>query len=261
MHIEDHQTLALEPLDQSVFSALLNMLRQKGIGVVREEQYVNTLYISPQTLHEISEVVRLCSRIHIPISVCYGKPEIVNSEPKVYLDLCFLDIFESRRENRYFIGLGTTVGQLRQHLSGAVWLELLSAAEEHQRLGQFLLSATPYLLEQVASLMAGLIAILPDGELWVSLPDEQTCATERLLNELFINQFRALLIVPIAIELQAEVAISNAAMTFNNSLMPDAVRSHSVEQIISKLKVALDPNRILNAVEIAASGSLPVEEQ
>jgi len=259
MYASDTQSQSIPAPLETIFSELLGALDKKSIAVGWDKQRANTLYMSPKSASEVIEVIKFCSRTHTPISLCYGTESIVDSEPRVYLNLQRLDIITPLSESRYLVGLGASVEQLM----GTSLSTLVRGDFGHhlssQCLGQLLLSQDPEQAQRIERAVVGLVAVLPDGQLWTSLNNQQRCSSERLLNALFVTEADAALCVLIALELE-----SNPDKWFvNGPLFAAAEDSHlnsgsSTQQVISKLKEALDPNRILNSAKpIVQAGNTP----
>lgn len=256
MQPADSQSQRIPAQFETIFSQLLNALENKSIAVGRDQQHASTLYMSPKSANEVMEVVKLCSRTHTPISLCYGTQGTVSPEPRVYLDLQRLDIITPLSESRYLVGLGASVSQLR-----ATPLQALVPDDDVDRyadqcLGQLLLSQASSQIRHIEQSVVGLVAVLPDGQLWSSLNNQQQCASERLLNALFVSEAEAALSVLIALELESnpDKWFVKAPVFGDVDALPNSSGA-STQHVISKLKEALDPNRILNGAKPSVQAS------
>lgn len=254
MHVSDSQCQTVNPPAATLFPGLLDALQRKAIAVQRDLRHAHTLFINPACTAEVVDVVKLCSRTHTPISVCYGSADAVDVEPRVYLNLQRLASVEALSESRYLVGLGATAEQLR----GLPLAALIHADGDGLRsgecLGHRLLCSNLLSAQALSRHIVGLVAVLPDGQLWMSLRDQQQGVTEPLLNRLFLAQSRASLSVLLALELETcPERLASAAQVMAVPQLPQAC-SVATTQIIAKLKVALDPNRILNPAQPSRAG-------
>lgn len=256
MHASDSQGQRIAPPTETMFSELLGALEQRSIAVGRDRQHANTLYMSPKSAGEVVEVIKLCSRTHTPISICYGTEGAANPEPRVYLNLQRLDTITPVSATRYWVGLGATVAQLKQTPLHKLVSDDIAQRYPGQCLGQLLLQQLPLHTQGVEQRVVGLIAVLPDGQLWTSRNEEQQCASERLLNALFLAESNAALSVLLALELELnpDQWLINGPLFGGADASPMGTGS-AARQVISRLKEALDPNRILNGTTRVAQGN------